>query len=34
MNGGVWTIAGDYYRIDRIYISRFLTLDEFIEKLP
>ena len=34
MNGGTWTIAGDYFRIDRIYVSRYTTLEEFIALLP
>ncbi len=34
MNGGIWHIEGDYFQVDRIYVSRFDTLDEYIAMLP
>ncbi len=35
MNGGTWQIEGgiDNYKVDRIYISRYTTLDEFAGKV-
>ena len=34
MNGGLWyTYSEDYYTIDRIYISRYDTLDEFAAEI-
>lgn len=34
MNGGVWRIEEDYFKVDRIYVSRFDTLDEYIAMIP
>ena len=33
MNGGMWTIGEEFFKVDRIYISRFDTLGEFIDKI-
>jgi peptidoglycan/xylan/chitin deacetylase (PgdA/CDA1 family) len=34
MNGGTWNTSGSRYQVDRIYISRYDTLDDFINKVP
>ena len=34
MNGGVWIIQEDYYKIDRIYVSREDTVSSFAAMLP
>lgn len=34
MNGGLWTVQDNYYRVPRIYISREDTIDSFAAKLP
>lgn len=34
MNGGLWTIQDNLYRIPRIYISRYDTLSSFTAKVP
>lgn len=34
MNGGLWTIQDNYYRVPRIYISREDTIDSFAAKVP
>lgn len=33
MNGGKWTIEGDYFYVDRLYVSRSTTLDGFASLL-
>lgn len=33
MNGGKWTIAGDYFYVDRLYVARSTTLDSFASLL-
>lgn len=34
MNGGVWIIEEDYYKIDRIYVSREDTITSFAAMIP
>lgn len=34
MNGGLWTIENDYYKVDRIYVSRYTGLGDFKAKIP
>lgn len=33
MNGGVWNTAEDDFQVDRIYVSRYDSLDSFIAKI-